>query len=244
MHLAPLVPDLRPMLARMAFSICQELDAGAVSKQVQKAIGATIGALDGERLLPPAQGRVVRHAPVQVRQLQQAGIHPGRLSQRSLEHDLTGRQNWIAASRNTAGRSGLSSCGTSQVMSLSSQISSDPGLCSGAKWRDQFAVRWRAGMACSCSPSNRMDACHEPFTAPVVQQRHARRRKARPALGRSSREPVSSLSAGGCFAARFTDLSSPLSFGLGADRGHPIAVAPEVGKSRQDWLRRASIRRA
>jgi hypothetical protein len=38
------------------------------------------------------------------------------------------RQNWIAASANTADRPGLPSCGASQDMSLSSQISRDPRL--------------------------------------------------------------------------------------------------------------------
>lgn len=42
------------------------------------------------------------------------------------------RQNWIAVSENNAGRPGLPSCGASQVISLSSQISSDPRLRSEA----------------------------------------------------------------------------------------------------------------
>ena len=36
------------------------------------------------------------------------------------------RQTWIAASKNTAGRQERPSCGASQVMFLSNQISSDP----------------------------------------------------------------------------------------------------------------------
>ncbi len=51
------------------------------------------------------------------------------------------RQNWIAASENTAGRPGLPSGGAHQVMSLSSQINSDPRLRSAAVWLDQFVVR-------------------------------------------------------------------------------------------------------
>ena len=42
------------------------------------------------------------------------------------------RQNWIAASENTAGRPGLPSGGANQVISWSSQISSDPRLRSEA----------------------------------------------------------------------------------------------------------------
>jgi hypothetical protein len=91
MHLAPLASALRPMLARLPFAIAQELDASAVHEQVQRASGATVRDLDGERLLPATQGRVVRHGPVQVCQLQQAGNHPGRLPERQLEQDLDGQ---------------------------------------------------------------------------------------------------------------------------------------------------------
>ena len=47
--------------------------------------------LDGQCLLPPAQRRVIRHGPVQVCHLGQAGHHPGRLSERQLEEDLDGQ---------------------------------------------------------------------------------------------------------------------------------------------------------
>ena len=76
------------MLARLPLSIAEKLDAGAVNQQVQGAIGAPIRDLNGERLLPTAQGRIVWHRPVQARQLQQAGNHPGRLPERQLEQDL------------------------------------------------------------------------------------------------------------------------------------------------------------
>ena len=41
-----------------------------------------------QRLLPSAQRRVIRDRPVQVRQLQKAGNHPGRLPERQLEKNL------------------------------------------------------------------------------------------------------------------------------------------------------------
>jgi hypothetical protein len=47
----------------------------------------------------------------------------------SLNRTLMVKQNWIAVSENTAG---LPSCGASQVMSLSSQINSEPRLRSDA----------------------------------------------------------------------------------------------------------------
>jgi len=46
----------------------------------------------------------------------------------NLNGTLMVRQSWIAASENTAGRPGLSSGVASQVISLSSQIRSDPRL--------------------------------------------------------------------------------------------------------------------
>jgi hypothetical protein len=66
MDLAPLVSALDAMLARLPFSITVELDACAVHKQVQGAIGALIGDLHSEGLLPSAQRSVVGHGPVQV----------------------------------------------------------------------------------------------------------------------------------------------------------------------------------
>ena len=76
------------MLSGLPLAITEELDAGAVDEQVQGAIGAPIGDLDGQGLLPPAQGRIVWHGPVQASHLQQAGHHPCRLPERQLEQDL------------------------------------------------------------------------------------------------------------------------------------------------------------
>jgi hypothetical protein len=73
---------------RLPFAIAQELVAGAVNQQGQRAIGATMRNLDGERQLPSAQGGVVRYRPVQVRPLKQAGNHAGRFLERQLERDL------------------------------------------------------------------------------------------------------------------------------------------------------------
>ncbi|PWK57323.1 hypothetical protein C7455_11249 [Roseicyclus mahoneyensis] len=51
------------------------------------------------------------------------------------------KQNWIAASENTAGLPGLPSDGVRQVMSMSNQIGNDPRLSSDAGQLDQFVVR-------------------------------------------------------------------------------------------------------
>lgn len=88
MHLAPLATALRAMLARLPFAVAEELDPGAVDQQVQRAICAAIGNLDGQGLLPPAEGGKVRHGPVQASQPEQAGHHPGGLAQRELEENL------------------------------------------------------------------------------------------------------------------------------------------------------------
>ena len=65
MHLAPLAPALNTVLSGLPFAITEELDAGAVDKQVQWAISAPIRDLDGQRLLPSAQSGVIRHCPVE-----------------------------------------------------------------------------------------------------------------------------------------------------------------------------------
>ena len=79
------------MLAGLPFAVAEELDAGAVHQQVQRPFGAAIRDLDGQRFLPSAQGGVVGNRPIQVRHLEQAGHHPGRLPKRQLEKDLDGQ---------------------------------------------------------------------------------------------------------------------------------------------------------
>jgi hypothetical protein len=75
MHLAPLASALKTVLAGLPFTITKELYPGAVHQQVQGAIGAAIRDLDGQRLLPSAQGGIVGHGLAQVSHLQQAGHH-------------------------------------------------------------------------------------------------------------------------------------------------------------------------
>jgi hypothetical protein len=145
MHLPPLALALNTMLAGLPFvtrqwfackpregAIAEELDAGAVHEQVDGSIRTAVRDLDGERLVPPAQRRVIRHGPVQTRHLRQASHHPGSLPERQLEQDLNRQAELERASQNTAGRPGLPSGGASQVIPLSNQISSDPRLRSAA----------------------------------------------------------------------------------------------------------------
>ncbi len=70
---------LNTMLSGLPLAVAKELNPSAIDEQVQRPIGTTIGDLDGQRPLPSAQGRIILHRPVQVRQLQQAGDHAGRL---------------------------------------------------------------------------------------------------------------------------------------------------------------------
>ena len=88
MNLAPLATALNTVLAGLPFSVTEELDPGAVHEQIERPIGAPIRNLDGQRLFPSAQRRVVRHRPFQTRHLEQAGYHPGRLPARQLEQHL------------------------------------------------------------------------------------------------------------------------------------------------------------
>ena len=73
------------MLARLPFTIAKELDPGAVYEQVQRPARTAIRDLHRQGLLPAAQGRKVRHGPVQSCKPEQAGHHPGGLSQGKLE---------------------------------------------------------------------------------------------------------------------------------------------------------------
>jgi hypothetical protein len=70
----------RRACAPATLAIAEKLDPGAVNQQVQGAISTPIRDLDGQRLLPSAQGGVVGHRPTQARHLQQARYHPGRFS--------------------------------------------------------------------------------------------------------------------------------------------------------------------
>lgn len=57
-------------------------------QQVQRPIGAALRDLDGQRFLPAAQRREIRNGPVQPRQVQKAGGHPGGLPEGQLEQNL------------------------------------------------------------------------------------------------------------------------------------------------------------
>ena len=59
-----------------------------VDQQVQRPVRAAVGDLHGQGLSPPAQGREVRHRPVQPRQPEQARHHPGGPPQRKPEQHL------------------------------------------------------------------------------------------------------------------------------------------------------------
>lgn len=75
------------MLSGLPNTIADVLCCGAVDEQVERPIRKTIRDMDGQCLLPTAQRLVIRHGPVQVCHLLQAGHHPGRLAQRQLEED-------------------------------------------------------------------------------------------------------------------------------------------------------------
>ena len=109
-------------------------------EQVERSIDTAIRDPDGQRLLAAAQGAEIGDGPVQPRQPQKARHHASGLSRRhragtdgasmltSLNSTLTERQNWKAASEKTGGRPRRPSCGASQAISLSTQISIEPRL--------------------------------------------------------------------------------------------------------------------
>jgi hypothetical protein len=62
--------NLNTVLARLPRAISEELYPGTVHQQVKRAISTPIRDLDSQSFLPPTQGRIVGHGPVQVCQLQ------------------------------------------------------------------------------------------------------------------------------------------------------------------------------
>jgi len=133
MDLAPLAAALNTVLSRLPFAPSpMELDAGAVNKQVQRAIGTPVRDLDLKCFLPPTQ--VVWSGTAQSRPANFSGLAtiPVVCRKGSLNKTLIVNQNWIAASENTAARPGLPPGDASQVISLSSQISNEPHLGSAA----------------------------------------------------------------------------------------------------------------
>jgi hypothetical protein len=101
-----LAATLNTVLASLPLAISGELDPGAVHQQVQRTIGAPVGDLDDRCFLPPTQGRIVRHGPIEVRHLQQARHHACRLPQAQLEQDLdhqTELDRYIGKHRRAAG---------------------------------------------------------------------------------------------------------------------------------------------
>ena len=71
-HFAPLAPVLSPVFLSLPFPFTQELDAGAVHQQSQRAGRASVGQLHLQCLLAAAHGAEVRHPPLQACQAQQA----------------------------------------------------------------------------------------------------------------------------------------------------------------------------
>ena len=99
MDLAPSAPPLNAVLAGWPLAIAiatrhrhsplaGQPDPGAVHKQVEGAISAPKGDLDGQRFLPTAQGRTVRHGPIRASHLEQTGHRSRRRPERRLEQDL------------------------------------------------------------------------------------------------------------------------------------------------------------
>jgi len=70
------------------FTLAQELDPGTVHQQVQRGGAGPVGQLYLQRLLAPTHRAVVGHAPVQIRQAQQALNQAQALTQRQVEQAL------------------------------------------------------------------------------------------------------------------------------------------------------------
>jgi len=79
---------LGPVLLAFPLPFAQELDPGTVHQQVQRGGAGPVGQLHPQRLLAPAHGAEVGHAPVQARQAQQALNQTQALTQRQVEQAL------------------------------------------------------------------------------------------------------------------------------------------------------------
>ena len=87
---APDAPFGATVLAYMplAFAFTLALDARAVDRKVQRALGASIRDVHGQRLLAARQRAEVGHDPVETDRPQQAFDEPGRLPERHAERHL------------------------------------------------------------------------------------------------------------------------------------------------------------
>ena len=76
MRLAPLASALNGVLSGLPFVVTGGPDPGAVDQEVQRASGAPIRDLDGQRLPPSAPRRINWHPPVQNGELQREATMP------------------------------------------------------------------------------------------------------------------------------------------------------------------------
>jgi hypothetical protein len=141
-------PRLRPALNdRLAFpfTFARELDPGAVHQQIQRGGAGPVGQLHPQRLLAPAHGAEVGHAPVKARQAQHTLNQTQALTQDQAEQALdaqTKRDDCLRedqlATLLAAGRWPLA--GAYHCMSLYSQIVNDPRALSAALYSAQVVL--------------------------------------------------------------------------------------------------------
>jgi hypothetical protein len=184
MHLAPLASALHPMLAGLPFitrqwfackpregAIAKERDPGAVYCPAGHC--AAISREGTSRFSGPSARRkgictvrvfCLRHS---VEKSGTGQCSPTNFSRRatipqvwhngSLKKILIDRQNWMAASQNTAGRPGRPSGGARQIISSSTHISKDPA-CAAMRWSwTSSSCDSGREMACTCRAPNGMD---------------------------------------------------------------------------------------
>jgi hypothetical protein len=89
--LAPDAPFAAAMLAGVPLAFPFDLDAGAIDKQVQRALRATIRDVDRKRPLASADGAEVRNVPIEARQPQEAFHKARRLPKRHSEYHFHGQ---------------------------------------------------------------------------------------------------------------------------------------------------------
>lgn len=151
------VPALNAMHACLPPVIAQELDARAVRQQVRRPAGAATRDLHRRSLPAAARGRAVRTGPVRLREMRQAGDHPGRLAERRHEQhldrqtepacrtrELPAAAPSVQARRATADdRGGLDARVRGHLLVQPDE--ERPALSQRSLAWDRFVLRWRAG---------------------------------------------------------------------------------------------------
>ncbi len=143
------------VLAGVPFALAFDLDAGAVDRQVQRAVRAPVRDVHGRGSLPAAERAEVGPAPVQADRPQQALHEPGRLPKRHAETRSSASDgSGSPRRRGSVGGHASRWAYPPQAVAGSSQIASEPRRSSASSQPRRFRVSWVGGVG-SLTPPGR-----------------------------------------------------------------------------------------